>query len=99
MSVSVSVFGTDVAAGFVNAFLSLSFWAPLARLTYGAYLLHPLVLAAWLGAQTQLFTFSYLALGQWSIAHIFMSYAASLATWLLVEQPIINLTNITVRNR
>ena len=30
--------------GWVNSFLSWSVWVPIGRLTYGAYLLHPIIL-------------------------------------------------------
>ncbi|KAJ7365133.1 hypothetical protein OS493_007782 [Desmophyllum pertusum] len=34
----------------VNKFLSASYWIPLSRLTYSAYLVHPLVLGAYFGS-------------------------------------------------
>ena len=36
--------------GLVNKFLSASYWIPLSRLTYSAYLLHPLVLTSYFGS-------------------------------------------------
>ena len=36
--------------GLVNKFLSASYWIPLSRLTYSAYLLHPLVLGSYFGS-------------------------------------------------
>ena len=37
-------------AGLVNKFLSASYWIPLSRLTYSAYLLHLLVLGTYFGS-------------------------------------------------
>ena len=36
--------------GLVNKFLSASYWIPLSRLTYSAYLVHPLVLSVFFGS-------------------------------------------------
>lgn len=41
---------THRAGGAVGGFLSLPLWAPLGRLSFGVYLLHPLVIG-WLGLQ------------------------------------------------
>ena len=36
--------------GLVNKFLSASYWIPLSRLTYSAYLLHPIVMNVYFGS-------------------------------------------------
>lgn len=45
-------------AGLVNKFLSASYWIPLSRLTYSAYLLHPIVLGSYFGSFEQTIEYS-----------------------------------------
>jgi len=49
-----------VAATPIAAFLGLPAWEPLARITFGTYLLHPVVMLVLYGAQTAIPTFTTL---------------------------------------
>lgn len=41
--------------GFVYGFLTLPFWEPMGKLTFGAYLVHPMLLRIYYYSQIQLF--------------------------------------------
>lgn len=71
----------------VNGFLSHRFWAPMARLTYGAYLVHPLVIKLAAGRSLQYYTFNSLDIIYRTSGNIMMSYTGALALWVLVERP------------
>jgi peptidoglycan/LPS O-acetylase OafA/YrhL len=71
----------------VNGFLAHPIWTPFARLTYGAYLLHPLVsgLAGALALQFKTFTWMGL-LDSWA-GTCLLGYLGSFLLWVLVERP------------
>merc|ERR1712072_529922 len=71
----------------LNGFMAHSYWTPLARLTYGAYLVHPLMIKLAAGRSFQFYTFN-----AWDIAYRFMgnailAYSGSVLLWCLVERP------------
>jgi len=75
----------------INGFLAHPYWAPWARLTYGAYLVHPLVIKLAAGRSLQFYTFN-----SWDMAYRFtgnaiMAYSGSLLLWILVERPCMTL--------
>lgn len=45
--------------GFVYGFLTLPFWEPMGKLTFGAYLVHPMLLRIYYYSQIQLFNFTH----------------------------------------
>lgn len=45
--------------GPLSTFLSLKVWTPLSRLTYCAYLVHPLIIAIFYGSRHQTFDYSF----------------------------------------
>lgn len=60
--------------GLVSAFLSLKVWAPLSRLTYCAYLVHPIIIAIFYGSRHQNFDYSFYLIVSaiiWSLALAF----------------------------
>jgi peptidoglycan/LPS O-acetylase OafA/YrhL len=71
----------------VNGFLSHPYWTPLARLTYGAYLVHPLVIKLAAGMAVQYYTFTALDLVSRWFGNIIMAYSGSVVLWCLVERP------------
>jgi len=75
-----------------NGFLSHWVWAPLARLTYNAYLLHPLVINLRCGLAVQYYQFSYWTLFQNLLTDSTLAYAAAAVMWCLVEKPTATLT-------
>lgn len=51
----ISVLNCSDNGGVVQGFLTLSFWEPVGKLTYGAYLIHPTVLRVYFYQLTQLY--------------------------------------------
>lgn len=62
-------------------------WLPLSRLSYSAYLLHPLVMACFYGSRTESFRFSHALLLYFTLGNIIISYAAALLVYLIIETP------------
>lgn len=74
--------------GLFNDFLSWRGWTPLARLTYGAYLLHPLVIKGLAGTTHGYYRFGVAdLLARWLLNSL-LSFGAALALFLLVERPV-----------
>lgn len=45
--------------GFIDAFLALKVWIPFSRLTFCAYLVHPILIAIFYGTRRQTFDYSF----------------------------------------
>jgi len=75
----------------VNGFLAHPYWTPLARLTYGAYLVHPLVIKLAAGRALQFYTFNSWDMAyRWS-GNTIMAFSGSVLLWCLVERPCMTL--------
>merc|ERR1711970_1121284 len=75
----------------LNGFMAHSYWTPLARLTYGAYLVHPLMIKLAAGRSLQFYTFN-----AWDIAYrwsgnTIMAFSGSVLLWCLAERPCMTL--------
>jgi len=71
----------------MDGFLSHRFWTPFARLTYGAYLVHPLVIKLAAGRALQFYTFDSLGLAYRLVGNCTAAYCGSVLLWVLVERP------------
>merc|ERR1712100_230610 len=71
----------------LDGFLAHSFWTPFARLTYGAYLVHPLVIKLAAGRALQFYTFDTLGLAYRLVGNCGAAYCGSVLLWVLVERP------------
>ena len=80
--------------GLVNWFLSLSFWIPLSRLSYNAYLLHPFILIVIFGSERKATNYQDYNLLVYSIGMVVLSYGASAVISVFVEFPIGNLEQV-----
>lgn len=80
--------------GLVNKFLSWRFWIPLSRLTFGAYLLHPLVLVYFYTVHQKSFLYQDNLMVFNFTAVTVISYASAFIFALLVEYPVQNLEKI-----
>ncbi|KAL9976327.1 hypothetical protein ACROYT_G013617 [Oculina patagonica] len=78
----------------VNKFLSASYWIPLSRLTYSAYLLHPIVLGSYFGSFKQTVEYSDKNFGFYFVSVVVMSYAAAFVLAVCVEFPTMQLENV-----
>jgi hypothetical protein len=87
LSVSWLIWLAAYGRGAVVAYvLGGDVWRPLARLTFGAYLLHPLLLVAQQRAEAQhLHSFSHTWLLFRTAGMLVVSYGAALLLYLLVE--------------
>jgi peptidoglycan/LPS O-acetylase OafA/YrhL len=78
--------------GVVGEFLSLKLWTPLSHLSFGAYLVHPIVIFVWQLGNTQKETFRFLENCMNYVAVCVVSFAAALLLALMVEFPCAALT-------
>merc|ERR1712217_63005 len=77
----------------VNSFLSHWMWTPFARLTYGAYLVHPLIIKLAAGTSTQYYNYSSLDLFCRWLGNSTIAFGCSLLLWCLLERPTMTLTS------
>jgi peptidoglycan/LPS O-acetylase OafA/YrhL len=63
----------------------------IARLTYGAYILHPMIFSVIYFSMTQLQRYSVLQLTFNAVAGWGLSYGLAIGLFLLVEKPFMNL--------
>ncbi|CAJ1336319.1 unnamed protein product [Effrenium voratum] len=84
---------------WINGFLAHPAWTPLVRMTYGAYLLHPLVIKLAAGTSVQYYTFSGMELCYRLIGNCCMAYGLAVVLWCLIERPIMTLTTAGLKNR
>lgn len=68
--------------------MSSAAWLPLSRLTFSAYLLHPVIMAVFYGSRTETFQFSHTLLFYFTTGNIFLTYIAALISYLVIESPI-----------
>ncbi|KAI8505979.1 hypothetical protein Bbelb_163320 [Branchiostoma belcheri] len=85
--------------GVVNTILSWNVWVPLSRLTYSAYLIHPIVMyltyhTAESAIHLTTFNMIHLFLG-----HLMLGYGLAVLVFVFVESPTISLLKIAVGNR
>ncbi|XP_071944600.1 nose resistant to fluoxetine protein 6-like [Antedon mediterranea] len=73
--------------GFVNNLLSWGVWSPLARLSFGAYLFHPIVIYAVILTWKTEMHLTIPNLSTFYISNIVLSYAAAFVMSILVEGP------------
>jgi len=74
-----------------NAFLSHWAWKPMAKLTFGAYLLHPILIGVFFGNLSgfQLFSITGVLSSAWW--YFCLAYAAAIVLYCVVEKPIASL--------
>ena len=78
-------------ASAINYFLSMSFWVPLGRLTYIAYLVNVMVILVYLHTLREPFTYTNISLAVNYAAMVVLSFGAAGVIALFVEFPLHNL--------
>lgn len=76
--------------GIAHGFLTLPFWEPLSKLTFGAYLIHPMLLCMYYFEQSSPFYFgdgSHFNQTMVFSAAVSLSYGMAMVTYVLVELP------------
>eukprot|EP00026_Physarum_polycephalum_P004720 Phypoly_transcript_04743.p1 GENE.Phypoly_transcript_04743~~Phypoly_transcript_04743.p1 ORF type:complete len:617 (+),score=51.21 Phypoly_transcript_04743:168-2018(+) len=77
--------------------LSAAFWAPLAKLTYCAYLVHPIIMEFFMFQQTTNEHWTWSAFSRNFLGYLCLSYAVALVFHLLVEKPCSNLERLVLK--
>uniref|UniRef100_A0A7M5UY80 Nose resistant-to-fluoxetine protein N-terminal domain-containing protein n=1 Tax=Clytia hemisphaerica TaxID=252671 RepID=A0A7M5UY80_9CNID len=85
-------------AGVINSFLSWRFWIPLSRLTFGAYLLHPLVIFYFFLVQENPFHYQDNIMAFVYIANLFFSFVMAFILAMVVEYPVLNLEKLLFKH-
>ncbi|CAL1277772.1 unnamed protein product [Larinioides sclopetarius] len=84
--------------GVVNSILSWKLLIPFSRLTFCAYLLHPIIEIVYFNSVRRLIEFSHTILIIHYLGFLIFSYAAAFVTSLLFESPVIRLERL-IRNK
>mmetsp|Transcript_21996 Transcript_21996/g.54460 ORF Transcript_21996/g.54460 Transcript_21996/m.54460 type:complete len:331 (+) Transcript_21996:3-995(+) len=98
---ALGVITTACAVGHLpalNGLLASPLWTPFARLTFGAYLLHPVVIKWFAGTATSSYHFSIHYLASASLLNAACAFALAAALWLVVERPIMTLEGLLRRS-
>lgn len=79
------------ALNVINGFLSWSFFVPLSRLTYCAYLIHPIVMMYVYRSIEQGIRYTNLVMVGYFVSAVTIVYIVSIAIHLLIEAPFIRI--------
>ena len=92
VGLALMVFACHNGYGWViNDFLSMKFWIPLSRLTYTAYLVHPIVLTVIFTSMRDTITYTDNTLVVHAVAMVVLSYGTAGVVATFVEFPLSNL--------
>ncbi|XP_071156465.1 nose resistant to fluoxetine protein 6-like isoform X2 [Mytilus edulis] len=83
--------------GYVNTILSWKAFIPLSRLTYCAYLIHPIIMYYFSNVQKRLLHFSDLTVMYLFLPNMCLSYAAAFIASLAFESPMMGLEKVIFR--
>ena len=76
--------------GVINTFLSMKFWIPLSRLTFSAYLVHPIVLTVVLDSAREPVHYTDITLAVYAAGAVALSCGAAAIVAVCVEFPLAN---------
>ncbi|XP_035687102.1 nose resistant to fluoxetine protein 6-like [Branchiostoma floridae] len=85
--------------GIITEFLSWSGWLPLSRLTYTAYIIHPMIIQAYYMAYRGPRLYSSLTWWFMFVSFSFMSLLCGFAASMMAEAPFLELEKILLPNR
>merc|ERR1711948_222776 len=71
----------------------------MGRLTYGAYLCHPIVIKMTAANATQYYNFSSMDLFYRWFGNTLLAYGGALVLWCLVERPTMTFTSMLLKNK
>ncbi|KAI1290318.1 Nose resistant to fluoxetine protein 6 [Halotydeus destructor] len=77
--------------GWVDQFLSLPLWIPLSRLTFIAYLIHPILINLFYRSSQKGIMFSHLDMMTYFAGGLTWVYVTAFLMFLLVESPLVSL--------
>jgi peptidoglycan/LPS O-acetylase OafA/YrhL len=74
----------------LNAFLAHPGWIPFARLTFGTYLMHPVVIKWFAGTATSSYHFGWRYMAAHAMLNAAFSFLLAAGMYLLVERPVMS---------
>lgn len=80
----------------LRKFFEWRIWSVLARLSFSAYLYHPIVMTVVYYSSRQMFYYSPWTIIVNFLAFILLSFAVSLVSFMLIERPLMNLEKIII---
>ncbi|EGC29495.1 hypothetical protein DICPUDRAFT_158919 [Dictyostelium purpureum] len=80
--------------GVLKWFLELGIWKFFSKLTYSAYLVHPLVIMYRIYSMSNLLHYSVIEFSYMYVGNIALTFAISFVIHLLIEKPFINLERL-----
>jgi len=80
----------------VNAVLSHRVFGILSSLTYGAYLVHPIIIKVTAGNADDFYTYSPVEAIQRALFFSVLAYATSAVLWCLVERPFATIVDMAL---
>ncbi|XP_066294090.1 nose resistant to fluoxetine protein 6-like isoform X1 [Branchiostoma lanceolatum] len=84
--------------GIINTILSWKAWIPLSRLTYCAYLVHPIVIfIAYLDQRETPLHYSDIELMYYFVGHVVFSYAVAYVVSMMAEAPMRQLEKLVLK--
>ena len=88
-SLALVVFACHNGYGwFINSFLSMKIWTPLARMTFCAYLVHPVLIKIFYGQLQTSVHYTDFTVACHIVAFVVLSYGVAALLCLLVELPL-----------
>jgi len=87
----LSYFMLNQYANLIRDLLSFHIWTPLARLTFGAYLLHPIIMMSGYLSTRHALNWDIWTITVNFLGYTILSYATSLVFWLIFEKPLANM--------
>jgi len=81
---------------FIRTILSYHYWTPLARLSYGAYLLHPVIMVTTYLSTRVAFSWDIWSITVYYSGFIILSYSFSFVLWIVYEKPLANLETVII---
>lgn len=89
----------DGKGGWLNRFMSWHIWAPLSQLSFGAYLIHPIVIFVWLLGMQQKSVYSLATFGMSLTSVCCVSFALAVVAAVLVEFPVATLIASIIKKK
>eukprot|EP01112_Ceratiomyxa_fruticulosa_P004021 TRINITY_DN1435_c0_g1_i1.p1 TRINITY_DN1435_c0_g1~~TRINITY_DN1435_c0_g1_i1.p1 ORF type:complete len:687 (-),score=135.01 TRINITY_DN1435_c0_g1_i1:122-2182(-) len=80
--------------GFVRRFLAAPFWDPLARLTYSAYLIHPMLMLSIYYSTGQFYDYTDTNFPVYFVGEMVMAFCMAVVVYLVLERPSVNLEKV-----
>lgn len=84
--------------GLIYNFLTWSGWLPISRLTYSAFLFHPLIIWLHFGTIEHRLSYNHLEFIRMFSSNVVLSIILALITSLIFESPMVNMQKLIFKN-